>query len=463
MAAADNKIWHIGLFLILGLALLTRFWNLGNFSYPVFNETGYATMATQYLAGTAFIDAHPPVARFIFALAAKLGGADGSDRFGTSDIPYGDFPYRLLRGASALAGVLLMLFIMLLVKEVTKSPVAGLLAGFLALFENFLVVQSRYILADIFLVLFGVAGLWFFLRKDREIFKNPKWYLWLALASLFFGLAIGVKVSGVVFLLTAWFIYLLKIPKPERKASIFGIFLIIIPFLVVFTAMFAHFSLFSPDAPVWNHIKVGKVSAVTEIFEKLRTQNPFLKFGPKIGLARQRFMESSFGLLLNVASHFEKFDHRDYSSPWYTWPLMLKPITILKVPSDTGQTIISIFGNPIIWWGGLIALIAILIGRLRSDAFKNADFLLFGYGVNLLLMAFSPRELFIYHYLPSLIFLISITAIALSKLVAVKPKIFLALLVLVLAGFIFFSPLTYGTPLSRAVLEWTIWLPSWQS
>lgn len=454
--------WRIGFFVIIGLALLTRFWNLGNFPHPVFDETGYATMATQYLGDTAFIDVHPPVARFIFALAAKIGGAEGSDRFPSSDIPYGDFPYRLLRGASALAGVLLVLFIMLLVKEATKSPVAGLIAGLLALFENFLAVQSRYILADIFLVLFGVIGLWFFLRKDREIFKSRRWYLWLTLAGAFFGLSIGVKVSGIVFLLTAWFFYSLQTLKPERKTSIFSVFLVLIPFLVVFSSMFAHFSLFDPDAPVWNHIEIGKDSTVTEIFEKLRVQNPFLKFGPQIGLFGERLLESTLGLLLTAASHFEEFEHRDYASPWYSWPLMIKPITVLNQPINSSYQTVSFFGNPIIWWGGLIALIAILAGRLRRRVFKNADFLLFGYGINLALMAVSPRELFIYHYLPSLIFLIAITAIALNKLVVIKPKIILALFALILASFIFFSPLTYGTALSTKALGWRIWLPSWQ-
>jgi len=464
MLAADKetRIWRLGFFLIFALALLTRFWNLGNFSYPVFDETGYATMATQYLGEAAFIDVHPPVARFIFALLAKISGARASDRFPTSEAAYGDFPYWLLRGASALAGVLLVMFIMLLTKEATQSYVAGLLAGFLALFENFLVVQSRYILADIFLVLFGVMGLWFFLKKDREIFKTRKWYLWLVLASVFFSLAIGVKVSGVVFLLTSWFIHFFKTPKTERKTSIFSVFLVIIPLLVVFTAMFVHFSLFNPEAPVWNHIEVGRESTVTEIFEKLRVQNPFLKFGPQIGLFGERLLESSFGLLLTVASHFEEFEHRDYASPWYAWPFMIKPITVVNESAINGQKTISFFGNPIIWWGGIVALIFILAKRLSKGEFKNADFLILGYVFNLALMALSPRELFIYHYLPSLIFLISITAIALSKIIALRPKISLGLLALVLASFIFFSPLTYGTTLSKAALEWRIWLPSWQ-
>lgn len=149
-------------FLIVIAVIITRFWHIGNFDKPVQDEVFYATMASQYLSKTPFVDVHPPAARLIFAFMAKIGGADGTNRFPSKEISYGNFPYGLLRSASAFMGVMFVIFLMLLAKEISRSNLVALMAGFLALFENFFIVYSRYILADIFILTFGIGGLWFF-------------------------------------------------------------------------------------------------------------------------------------------------------------------------------------------------------------------------------------------------------------------------------------------------------------
>ena len=112
-----------------------------------------------------------------------------------------------------------------------------------------------------------------------------------------------------------------------------------------------------------------------------------------------------------------------YYSYWYEWPLDLRPIffydaALLNPPFDEA---IASFGNPIVWWSGLVGFFAILImllyqhtaGRRKG---KTPDKLLWfpvvAYLAQYMPWIFSPRKkTFVYHYFSCTPFLILMAAI----------------------------------------------------
>lgn len=59
-----------------------------------------------------------------------------------------------------------------------------------------------------------------------------------------------------------------------------------------------------------------------------------------------------------------------YSSSWYEWPTMVRPIWYYSgYVTDAIKEGISAFGNPVVWWIGIPAFIYILYLLIRNNAF----------------------------------------------------------------------------------------------
>ena len=136
-----------------------------------------------------------------------------------------------------------------------------------------------------------------------------------------------------------------------------------------------------------------------------------------------------------------------YSSPAITWPMMYRPVWA-HVKYLSAQTAnIYIQGNPLIWWFGLVA-----VGYQTLK--KNLAAV--GYWIFLAPWIFSPRIMFLYHYLPSLVFLYIILAQSTPK------KLICISCALYFISFLFFSPRYFGIPVPNQFLNYFLWLPSWR-
>ncbi len=83
------------------------------------------------------------------------------------------------------------------------------------------------------------------------------------------------------------------------------------------------------------------------------------------------------------------------------------------------------------------------------------------------------RVMFLYHYFFALIFSLAFVILLWDDLVTDRKTghrltnhtdqaIYHAVLAAIILGFLFFAPLTYGTPLTPAELQAHMWLPSWR-
>ena len=157
-----------------------------------------------------------------------------------------------------------------------------------------------------------------------------------------------------------------------------------------------------------------------------------------------------------------------YSSKWYTWPFMVRPIYYWNHPSTDTPTESKIYllGNPLIWWGSTVAILYLLISLIPFRASLRTRqltslLLLGGYFINYLPFIGIGRVMFLYHYLSALIFAILSLAYLIDQQ-SNRKKILITLLVISALSFLYFSPLSYGLPLEAGSFQNRLWLTTWQ-
>lgn len=434
------------IFIILALSLATHFLF---FSYPaetVFDEVHFGKFISGYFTGEYYFDIHPPLGKLLIAGVAKISGFEPGFSFQTIGQDYPDNSYKWLRFLPKLAGALLPVVIFLIALQLGFSEKTSLLASLLTIFENSLLVQSRLILLDAFLLLFGFLGILFYLKYQGTIsykrsFVTNSSYLFLA--GLFSSLAFSVKWTGLTFLAIIILFYSINWLKSNNKIKLaFNglVFLILTPFIIYFSIFAIHFSLLNKAGPgLAFHPPNFQQMNIFEKFTKLNTE--LYRSNARLG-----------------ASH-------PYTSQWYQWPFMNKPIYYWNSSTNSPQVSEKIYliGNPLIWWLSTAAVIYFLINFFKNR--KNSDYwlLVIGYLLNLLPFIFIGRVMFLYHYFTSLIFAILILAYVLNKSEIKNEKTaFNAILISAIILFLFFSPLTYGFQIPDWYYKMTVWLPSWR-
>ena len=147
-----------------------------------------------------------------------------------------------------------------------------------------------------------------------------------------------------------------------------------------------------------------------------------------------------------------------YTSPWWEWPFLIRPI-YLYTSDEVGGWVSRIyaFGNPAVFWFGLLSII---LSSIYSyiERNKNLAFVVFAYLIFFVPWALSPRIMFLYHYLPSIPFL----AIATGYVLRRNQKLILGYLVIGLLLFIYFYPHWAGLRIPLPLDASYYWVPSWR-
>ena len=171
-----------------------------------------------------------------------------------------------------------------------------------------------------------------------------------------------------------------------------------------------------------------------------------------IVLENQRFMFTYHSGL--VATH-------PHASRWWQWLLDLRPILYYLSYGDGTVSTIGAFVNPLLCWGGLLALPVLAYRAVRHD--RTALFILVGYLAQVLPWVFISRLTFEYHYFAATLFLVLALGYVFDRLrqrgsfgiVYVFTAANGALLAL-------FYPVLTGVTVSRSY-TWNVlkWLPDW--
>ncbi len=418
----------------------------------VFDEVHFGKFVSSYYTGEYHFDIHPPGGKLMIAGFAKLFNFTLEYSFAQIGQAFPDHKYLALRFLPVLAGALLPIIIYLLALELGLSVIGAFGAGMLIALDNAILTQSRYILLDPFLLLFGFSALLFYFR-----WHSKGGQLNLLAMAIFAGLAASVKWTGIGFLGLAGVIELANVIKnfSLRRIGYLILYFVLVPLLLYFTIFAIHFSLLTKSGegdafmtPAFQSSLENSVYEDDPGFKPLNLVQKFTELNGEMYRANSTL----------TATH-------SYGSKWYTWPFMTRPIYYWNHHSDTlpAEEKIYLIGNPFIWWGSTIALLYLLFTSLGREFFqkKTVWVILGGYFLNLLPFVGISRVMFLYHYLTSYVFAILALAYLLDQR-ANKKKIILTVLAIAGLFFLWFSPLSYGLPLEAGDFRQRIWLPSWQ-
>lgn len=201
----QNSSWFwIGITGVFLLSVSLRFWGLNRFNTLVFDEVYYAIFANNYLTNTQFFDGHPPLSKYIIAIGMWIG----------SHVPFGQETVNGLTGSlrspwsyrwlNALTGSFIPLVVAGIAYQLSHRRSYALIAALFAAADGLFLVESRYALNNVYLVIFGLLGQWFLLRGLER--QGRQRSFWLILAGVGFGASASIKWNGLWFLLGAYFI-----------------------------------------------------------------------------------------------------------------------------------------------------------------------------------------------------------------------------------------------------------------
>ncbi len=446
---------------------------------------------------------HPPLGKVLIAFSISVFGMT----------PFG------WRFAGALAGVLMLPGMYLLGRLLTKRRMGAFAAMFLMAVDCMHFTQTRIATIDSFVVLFIIWSYVFmvyYLRMDYWRKPLIKTLVPLALSGLSMGLAVASKWTGcyagvglaVLFFWSVWrrfrehlaasheleayeasqqkVNHKLRNPHPEesklavpartypaRLLITLGcclVFFIAVP-LGVYYASYIPYFLPSGGITVQKVIQAAVGDYLTTGV-----------FGGMFGY------HSTPGLGMN----------HPFYSPWYEWPVIGKPMWYYSASyhaEGSTQTIMAL-GNPAVWWGGLAALIMVIViwaerhidrrglrWQSRGDDMRPA-ILLISFAAQYMPWVLVPRGTYIYHYFAAVPFIILCAALCFDLLadtaesyaempaIAARPRLSASLrrapaglmivyLAIALALFIAFFPYASGITASTKWLSAMQWFRSW--
>jgi dolichyl-phosphate-mannose-protein mannosyltransferase len=438
-------------FFILAVSLCFHLIFFGQPKGVVFDEVFFGDFAQDYLKGEYFFDIHPPLGKMLIAGTAKLMGFDNYHAYGSGSNEYATNDYLFLRLLPLIAGIFLGPLLYLVAKSLNFSERASMLVGFFVSMDNALVMQSRFILLDAMLLLFGFLGVLYFLKYKKSL---SGWHL--VSSGFFAAAAVSIKWTGVGFLGTIILFYLLSLFKQGKiKISLpVGILsLLVVPIVFYFSVFMLHFGLLEKTGSgAYTHTSEFQKTLIGSSFER----NPSIK---PLGILGKFIEENSLMYSINkktAATH-------DYSSKWYSWPFLGKSIFYWGSSTEQRHIEMRLIGNPVIWWSGFLSVLIMIglffvkvIGKFKSFwkiqpkrdfSFLEFEFtplfILAGFLVNWVPFIFIYRFMFLYHYFPALMFSILALGYVVDKMTNNKKILFFLYLEAILF-FLILLPLTYG-------------------
>lgn len=480
--------FNIGLIAIFIISFILRFWGLERFNTLVFDEVYYAKFANNYLTGTQFKHAHPPLSAYIIAIGMWIG----------SHLPFGGDSINGLTGSlrtpwsyrwlNAFTGSFIPLVVAAIAYQLNRRRSYALIAALFAATDGLFLVESRYALNNVYLVILGLLGQLFFLIALRK----PQYQRWqsLALSGIFFGACACIKWNGLWFLLGVYFVWgtaiiiewrnqQLQIPNGLSPAKLTEL---TIPTSRRLVTPLINLIQLKPLHIIWNF-------AIIPILTYSLLWIPHLIMNPKPG-----FWEAQKYILEFHEKIGSGPEVHPYCSQWYSWLFMIRPVAYFyqtaqniheqvpalpPLPARSAKVIYDVhaMGNPILWWlstAAILIIFLLLIQRLwlglwgkfaPTTANYISLYLVMNWLANLLPWVRVTRCIFLYHYMGSSVF----AGLGLAWIIdhwlhreqrewRNAAKIAIALIAI---AFIFWLPIYLGLPIPAQSYRLWMWFRSW--
>ncbi len=450
-----------------------------------FDEIYYGRTVYEYLHGIDVYEwTHPPLGKLLMTIPAAIFG-------------FSPFTYRLMGN---IFGILLIPIMYILAKRIFKNRKWAILAGLIMMFDTFHFVHTRIALIDGYQVTFILLSVLFMkeyidLKKDDKFKKKA---INLLLSGFFIGCAIatkwnalyvglGLAITFFVHLCQEYHFNVIKFIKKNVNVDRVINFLIVGVFIplalyylsfVLFGKSGASLSLLvyyfticcillvifgihiSKDS---NLIKLMFTCIISFIFIPIIIYVLSYVLVPGIS-----YYDGTLGGILNMQDMMYNYHSNldathPFSSSWYEWPIMAKPVWLFVGGTRDGlHMTISDIGNPAIWWFGIVGFVYLVIDAIKKRS-KNSIFILIFIVSTIIPYLFIGRLMFMYHFFITLPF-VMLGIVSLIKWITEKTKsnkAYYTYVVLIIVMFIIFYPIVSGMPVSGDYIESLKWLPGW--
>lgn len=404
-----------------------------------FDEIYHARTAYENIKNVfPYEDSHPPLGKLIISVGIQIFGLN----------PFG------WRFMGVLFGILMLPFLYVFIKNLFGSTAISSCGTALFAFDFMHYVQTRIATIDTYGVFFIILMFFFMYRyitAPRDDPFMPKWKetLPLFLSGLCFGLGAASKWTvifagvglGLVWLLfrIARGIELCRTgrSREHRRELTKNILLCVLFFIIIPAAIY-----------YVSYYPYGTASGMSGGVSMLTSREY-----AQIVLDNQKFM---------LTYHEGVTATHPYSARWYQWIVNGRPILYyLESLPENYKSAFGAFLNPLVCWGGLLAVIAMGWRTVRYRDGK-ALFILIGYLTCLVPWMFISRITFEYHYFPCLIFLVLALCHVFNSFrlrdASWRPKVygFTALCLLLFAAF---YPVLSGVAAPRWYTDLLAWIP----
>ena len=454
--------------------------------------------------GDPSLAVHPDVGKWMIAIGEKLWGFD----------PFG------WRIASAVVGSLMILVMARMVRRMTGSTVLGCVAGVLVMVDGLAFVLSRLALLDIFVafwLLCAIAALvadrdWHRARvaRERRVWFRP----WLLASGVCFGLACGSKWDAA-YALAAFglmsVIWSMGVRKSVRGRLWFlrGVLVDGIPaflhlVVVAFVVYVATWSGFLSHAGQYEeHLSSTQYRQYTghghcdDKHNYVATDlDPDKKWPTALDAGEKRpggvegFVRSLRSLwyyhqdvytfhskFLNCSTHF-------YQSKPAGWLLLNRPVGVAVTndiqPGTDGCTApsgstcirqILLLGNPVIWWGGCLALLFAVAMWIGARDWRYGVAVVGTLVTWLPWLQYDDRPIFIFYAINTLPFVVLALTLAIGQLIGPSREpsprrttgvvVGGAYVILALVCFAWFWPIYTNALITHAQWIDRIWFSRW--
>ena len=411
----------------------------------IFDEIYHPRTAFEFVNGLdVYEDTHPPLGKSLIGLGIRMFGMT----------PFG------WRFMGTLFGVIMVPLMYVLAKEVFENKAAAFVAAGLFAFDFMHFVQTRLATIDTY-VTFFVILMYLCMYKYYKPSLNETDFnrdcLWLGFAGLFMGLAIASKWQGVYAgagLALLWLIAMIRRYSEYKGLSGDGA-----------RNMAAHNKkgqMVSYHTYAANTVcKCFVFFIIVPVLVYVLSYIEYIAAPGKYGIGS--IIDNQMRMFTYHA--WLEAEH-PFASPWWEWPLNLRPLfAYQRWPGYGIAAGISSFGNPVVWWGGVVGMVY-AFGRLFD---KNRPrlvpvFIVVSFAAQYLPWVFVGRITFIYHFFVSVPFItLALVYLITETLDKDRPHIKYAVLALGILLFAAFYPVLAGVPVPAGYVETFLrWFRTWQ-
>ena len=428
LTALRARPWLVAL--LLGVAAQILFTvHLDQPSRIMFDEVHYvpAAQALLDLSGPRNVE-HPLLGKELIASGIALLG----------DNPFGWRLFPSLAGTASVLAVFAFVWLLL------GSMRAAVIGAALAMLNQTLFVQARTAMLDVFLGAFVlwalVLMLWAMRGRGAQV-----WWRWIVGAALL-GLATAVKWAAIPYVALAGLAFIVIRIRDARR-----------------TKRPLPRALAGGDQPHWPGLATIPALLLLGI---VSVAVYFVTFAPAFFYATSPLdLHGLFEQQWEMyALQTQKLKAHTYQSDWWSWPLMLRPIWYFYEWDRGAQRGVLLIGNPLVMWGGLVAVLACYWAWFKDKAIRPLAAALL-WTASLAIYVVIPKSLgFYYYYHLSGLFLCMVLAAAFHHFDRGRNRgreeWFAAAALL---AFVYFYPILAAQPLaSEQGFAYWMWLPGWR-